>query len=451
MLRLHAYPAFGSMGSCGQSHLQAWVKKPSSTLAPSTVAVAHGVVASIFKSAIRDRRIVASPCVGTRLPEEAPADRPARDRPGPRDRGSAAAALPRARHGRGRHGPPAGARPSGSRSTLGPATAVGPPDPARGAPAGVAQCRPPYLGPPKRRASKRNIPLPRVAVEALVSHLADFPPSLGPILWRDTAGLTATEDVELVFSTEAGNPIRRNRFSDVWRRAVAEAGTPPDTTFHDIRHFYASLLIRHGESVKVVQARLSTPCSALLRTRCGLTRRDLAFPQVRGGLSGESAGKPDSVPPGGGGDHLSGAGVAAGLVRPTWCLAGHLGGYAPSHLLGLAPDGVYLAADVTAGAGGLLPHPFTLTGTRETRAPGGLLSVALSTRRRAWGLPSVLPCGVRTFLDATRRGRLADSPPPDRTQASISGRNAPLQAEQVRDRRSRVRRWSLVTMEGAQP
>ena len=27
-------------------------------------------------------------------------------------------------------------------------------------------------------------------------------------------------------------------------------------TFHDLRHYYASLLIRHGESVKVVQRRL---------------------------------------------------------------------------------------------------------------------------------------------------------------------------------------------------
>ena len=27
-------------------------------------------------------------------------------------------------------------------------------------------------------------------------------------------------------------------------------------TFHDLRHFYASLLIQHGESVKVVQKRL---------------------------------------------------------------------------------------------------------------------------------------------------------------------------------------------------
>lgn len=38
-------------------------------LAPSTAAVAHGIVASIFQSAVADRRIVASPCEGTRLPE----------------------------------------------------------------------------------------------------------------------------------------------------------------------------------------------------------------------------------------------------------------------------------------------------------------------------------------------------------------------------------------------
>ena len=118
-----------------------------------------------------------------------------------------------------------------------------------------------------------------------------------------------------------------------------------------------------------------------------------------------------SPPRGAGGDHLSGTDVVVGLARPTWCSAGHLWReprtVRAAHLLGLAPDGVYLAAGVTAGAGALLPHRFTLTGPK----PGGLLSVALSTRRRAWELPSVLPYGVRTFLDGLRRrGRLADSP-----------------------------------------
>lgn len=38
-----------------------------------------------------------------------------------------------------------------------------------------------------------------------------------------------------------------------WRTDLAPAS---GTRFHGLRHFYASLLIRHGESVKVVQARL---------------------------------------------------------------------------------------------------------------------------------------------------------------------------------------------------
>lgn len=36
-----------------------------------------------------------------------------------------------------------------------------------------------------------------------------------------------------------------------------QEGHPPGGTgFHALRHYYASLLIRHGESVKTVQARL---------------------------------------------------------------------------------------------------------------------------------------------------------------------------------------------------
>lgn len=85
-----------------------------------------------------------------------------------------------------------------------------------------------------------------------------------------------------VFTTIDGEPIRRTAFSyGVWRpaasaaltdhnealartaRIAATAGETPSNvkspttiTFHDLRHFYASLLIRHGESVKTVQARL---------------------------------------------------------------------------------------------------------------------------------------------------------------------------------------------------
>jgi integrase len=104
--------------------------------------------------------------------------------------------------------------------------------------------RAPYLAPPKTQAPVRVVPLPRVVVDALAAHLATWP----------------TDD--LVFTTEQGSAIRRTAFSErVWRPAVKRAGLN-GVTFHALRHFYASLLIRHGESVKTVQARLGHASAA---------------------------------------------------------------------------------------------------------------------------------------------------------------------------------------------
>jgi integrase len=77
-------------------------------------------------------------------------------------------------------------------------------------------------------------------VDALAAHLAAYP----------------VEPGGFIFTNEAGSPIRRTAFSDIWRRSVAKAGAPDGTGYHALRHYYASLLIRHGESVKTVQARL---------------------------------------------------------------------------------------------------------------------------------------------------------------------------------------------------
>jgi integrase len=54
-----------------------------------------------------------------------------------------------------------------------------------------------------------------------------------------------------------GAPIYRGGpWTKAWGKAVPEAGLPTGTRIHGLRHYYASLLIHHGESVKVVQARL---------------------------------------------------------------------------------------------------------------------------------------------------------------------------------------------------
>jgi hypothetical protein len=66
----------------------------------------------------------------------------------------------------------------------------------------------------------------------------------------------------------------------------------------------------------------------------------------------------------------------------------------------LAPDGVWLAAVSPRRWWALTPpfHP-CLGVSGEKLAVGGLLSVPLSVGFRRLGRPSVLPCGVRTFLE----------------------------------------------------
>jgi integrase len=71
-LRRHVYPRFGNwrLASIRPSEVQAWVAKLNTRLSPSTGQVIHGILAAIYKAAIRDRRVNASPCEGTKLPKE---------------------------------------------------------------------------------------------------------------------------------------------------------------------------------------------------------------------------------------------------------------------------------------------------------------------------------------------------------------------------------------------
>jgi len=115
--------------------------------------------------------------------------------------------------------------------------------------------------------------------------------------------------------------------------------------------------------------------------------------------------KPDSVED----DHLSGTGVAA-RPRATYP---ERNGRAALFLLGLAPDGVYLAGPVTRTAGGLLPHRFTITcalveGHRQSAlcctfhrvAPPGCYPASCPVESglssAAWTAATVLPTHHRT-------------------------------------------------------
>ena len=113
------------------------------------------------------------------------------------------------------------------------------------------------LGLPKTPSSVRTVPLADVTLERLAEHLAEFPPAEVEIMdW--TGAQPRRRKARLVFSDEAGRPLRHNRLSDAWRAAVAttreaDQDLPDRVTPHVLRHTYATLLLSRGTHPKVIQ------------------------------------------------------------------------------------------------------------------------------------------------------------------------------------------------------
>ena len=236
----HILPVFGKRPIAGirPTEIQAWVRNLSANLAPGTVEVIYRYLAAVFRAAVEDRVIATSPCRGVKLPRA----EKIRLEPLTTDQVLALvdamddryAAMVVTAAGTGlRQGEVFGLtvpRLDLLRRQLRVEQQLI-----------SLQGRPPFLAPPKTAASTRTVPLPDVVIDALARHMAGYEPG----------------ELGTVFSGDRGEPLARNRFSErVWRPAVARAGLKAGTRFHDLRHYYASLLIRHGESVKTVQARL---------------------------------------------------------------------------------------------------------------------------------------------------------------------------------------------------
>jgi integrase len=98
------------------------------------------------------------------------------------------------------------------------------------------------VGQLKTKSSYRTLPLPNYVADAIAVHLSGWPADA-------TLG-------GLVFTNARGAPIQESPFASAWKTACTKAGVPSWATPHDLRHYFASLLIRSGASVKVVQARL---------------------------------------------------------------------------------------------------------------------------------------------------------------------------------------------------
>lgn len=237
-LRRHAYPHFGHrpIATVRRSELQAWTKTLGATLAPGTVSLVRQKVSAVFAAALADRVIVVNPCTGLRLP------RPAGKQVHPMSHAEVAAM--------------AEAVPEHCRALIVAAAGTGM---RQGELLGLTVDRvdflrrtvrvdrqlvtlagqAPQFAPTKTTASVRTIPVPSIVLEEITAHLQGY--GSGPD--------------GLVFTGITGQSVRRQNASRAWRKAAAGAGIT-GRSFHDLRHYAASVLIGSGCSVKVVQHHL---------------------------------------------------------------------------------------------------------------------------------------------------------------------------------------------------
>src|SRR5579862_1678724 len=106
-----------------------------------------------------------------------------------------------------------------------------------------------YLALPKG-GKVRPVPIDESLRDRLGEHMARYPRAVAPDRVTGTAG------VEVVFATRHGGPVRRGALDNAFAKAVARAGLPEGTRFHDLRHYYAAVLIDAGLPEREIGARL---------------------------------------------------------------------------------------------------------------------------------------------------------------------------------------------------
>jgi len=101
---------------------------------------------------------------------------------------------------------------------------------------------------PKSAKSRRTIALSPSAILTLKEHKEK------QALERAMLGIPL-KDVDLVFSTLEGKPLRPNTITRAWTMLAARAGVKV-IRLHDARHTHASIMLKQGIHPKIVQERL---------------------------------------------------------------------------------------------------------------------------------------------------------------------------------------------------
>jgi integrase len=238
-IRNHLLPRFGpvQLGRITQLDVRAWVAELDARgLAPATVQKAYQTLGKIMEAAVDGGLIPASPCHKVPLPKIETVEMRFLS---PDEIGRLAGSIaPRYRafvllkaYGGLRLSEMAGLR-RGRVDTLRSTVRVA---------EQIVEVRGHmHSGPPKTKAGRRTVPLPRQVVQELVEHLARY---------------SEEGDAGLVFPGPAGGPLRAGSWRQrVWRPAVDSAGLAPLRP-HDLRHTAVSLWAAAGASPNEVAAR----------------------------------------------------------------------------------------------------------------------------------------------------------------------------------------------------
>ncbi|MCE7872956.1 site-specific integrase [bacterium CPR1] len=107
-----------------------------------------------------------------------------------------------------------------------------------------------WLDAPKTRNSRRIVTLPLPVMRALEKHR---------LKQNEEKAFYGAEycDHGFVFASRKGEPVRDQRLSSEFFKAVLEkAGLPASTRLYDLRHSHASMMLAHGMDAKVVSERM---------------------------------------------------------------------------------------------------------------------------------------------------------------------------------------------------
>ncbi|MEV0533638.1 tyrosine-type recombinase/integrase [Kitasatospora sp. NPDC050463] len=120
----------------------------------------------------------------------------------------------------------------------------------------------PVFAPPKG-GTLRSVPLPEPVAEVLQAHMERFRPVEITLPWMKVGGPPLTK--RLIFTSTSDSIVWRGMLNeDYWKPALAAAGVIPkpgkgesyasarEHGMHALRHFYASVLLDAGESIKAV-------------------------------------------------------------------------------------------------------------------------------------------------------------------------------------------------------